>query len=305
MNLPIIYSPHRIGLKNNTLDYLFVPLSISSVIKSNPNSDVYFLNVNENYPITAPGLTNVDTRPFYDESCEVIRRVYKHLSTNKPEFELFCLERFFVLREFMKARKIEKAFIVETDVLVFEDLSTLFKPDIDAETKAYLSEQKCISLAYITLEYIDYYCSYVIECYSNPIKLEEITAFYQRYIDKGGKGGICDMTFCDYINKGMYSADSRYKAKNFSILYNFNEKSYHLDSFIGYDNILAKEGFLFDMTKSYIDGKVIKDIKFQDGRPFVESTEGKIWLGSVHCQGNAKALMSDYYTNAFSQISAR
>lgn len=301
MNVPIIYSPHKIGLKKNSLDFLFVPLSLSSVVKSNPNTDIYFLNVNENYPITVPGVNDVDVTGFYKKSCGPIRDSYKHLSTNQPEFELFCMERFFVLKDFMISNSIESAFLVETDVLIFENLNDFLsvKDGIDKDS-VFLSEKKCISLGYVTLKYLEYYCQYIIDCYCDPEKFGKIDGFYKSYREKGGMGGICDMTFCDYINKGMFGAKKEFSSKNMSAVYSnqFGEEML-FDSFIGRDFILERDD-KFIMAESYIDNKKIKNVKFSEGRPYVTDETGtKIRLASLHCQGNAKGLMADYFVRGF------
>jgi hypothetical protein len=299
MSVPIIYSPHSVGLKKNTLDYLFVPLSITSVIKSNPTSDVFFLNVNDNYPLAVSGVKNIDVRDYYNSACAEIRQSYKHLSTNQPEFELFCMERFFVIREFMRRENIDWAFLVESDVLLFENLNALLKSKGGiCSNRVHLSEKKCISLAYVSLEYIEYYCQYVINCYVQPEKFIKIAEFFKQYNEKGGKGGICDMTFCDYINKGMYGADKSYAAENISDLFvNDAKERVLIDSFIGRDFILDSD-VRFEMGKSYIDGKIIKKIELIDGVLSARILNGEsVKIGSIHFQGNAKALMSDYFCN--------
>jgi hypothetical protein len=299
MSVPIIYSPHSVGLKKNTLDYLFVPLSIASVVKSNPTSDVLFLNVNDNYPLAVTGVIDIDARGFYNSACAEIRQVYKHLSTNQPEFELFCMERFFVIREFMRRENIDWAFLVESDVLLFENLNALLKSKGGiCSNRVHLSEKKCISLAYVSLEYIEYYCQYVINCYVQPEKFIKIAEFFKQYNEKGGKGGICDMTFCDYINKGMYGADKSYAAENISDLFvNDAKERVLIDSFIGRDFILDSD-VRFEMGKSYIDGKIIKKIELIDGVLSARILNGEsVKIGSIHFQGNAKALMSDYFCN--------
>jgi len=299
MSTPIIYSPHKIGLKRNSLDYLFVPLSFSSVVKSNPTADVYFLNVNDNFPVSTPGITDVDATQFYSKACKPIRDCYKHLSTNQADFELFCMERFFVLKEFMAANAIDKAFLVETDVLVFEDLNSFIgcEGGISPE-KSYLSENKCISLGYVTLAYLEYYCNYIVSCYCDIEKFAKIESFYHKYREKGGMGGICDMTFCDYINKGMYGAERQYATENISKIFKkCTGQDYIFDSFIGRDFIIDLEAKIV-MTESYIDKKIIKDISFENGKPFVSFDDNiRLQLASLHCQGNAKGLMADFYVN--------
>lgn len=291
------------GLKNNSLDHLFVPISLSSVSNSNPDTEIYFLNINDNYPVSIPGIININSLDSYEKSRKEINIAYKHLSTNAKDFELFCMERFFTIRDFMKSKKIQKAFLVETDVLIFENLNSFINKNgglnIDEN---YLSENKCISLGFVSLDYLDYYCEYIIDCYSDINKFKKIEEQHEKYIKKGGKGGICDMTFCDYINRGAFNSKEEFKTKNISdIFHNNDNEEFLFDSFIGRDFILNRNSKLI-MKKSYIDEKIIKKVEFNKRKPYVEFENGKlIKMASIHCQGNAKSLMATFFVNSISR----
>lgn len=297
MKIPIIYSPHKIGLKKNSLDFLFVPISLASVVNSNPNTDIFFLNVNKDYKVTVPEIKDVDATSFYAAACSTIREFYQHLSTNDSSFELFCMERFFVIKEFMKLNSIDKAFLVETDVLVFQNLNSFLSLNGGINpNQTHLSERKCISLGYVTLSYLEHYCDYIVSCYRDGEKFKKIEQAFHNYREKGGMGGICDMTFCDYINNGMYGSDQAYTSENISKIVNNNiGKQFLFDSFIGRDFVLGMDKKII-MAESYIDKKKIKRIDFDDGRPKVTFDDhSEVQLGSIHCQGNAKGLMADYF----------
>ena len=299
MNVPIIYSPHLIGLKKNSLDYLFVPLSFASAIKTNPGTDIYFLNVNDNYTPDIKGLNVVDVRESYTTSTEGIKKIYQHLSSNHEVFELFCIERFFVIRDFMASNGMKSAFLIETDVLLLQNLNSVFSnADFFCFNRTYLSEKKCISLAHVTFEYIQHYCDFVTDCYTNITKFSKIESYFKAYQNKGAKGGICDMTFCDYINKGLFGAKKEMIVDNMSGVFSMTNDSYFFDSFIGRDHIIDSD-LKINMHQSYVDEKRIKKISFENRKATVNTTIGDLELCSIHCQGNAKALMSDYFVNFF------
>lgn len=298
--IPIIYSPHSIGLKKNTLDFLFVPLSFSSAVKSNPEADIYFLNVNKNYKPNISGINYVDMASEYESLTKEIKNAYVHYSTNHAEFELFCIERFFVILKFMQDKNFKNAFLIETDVILLQNLNQFFSQVDEFDfNKTYLSEKKCISLGYVTFDYIKSYCEYVLDFYKNTVKRNKLEVFYNNYIEKGNKGGVCDMFFCDYINKGLYGAKDLPSAENFSDLFTTTSgNSVIFDSFIGRDHILDKS-FKFEMEESYVDGKRIKKIRFDNGSFYVKTDEKSIELGSIHCQGSAKSLMADFFVRYF------
>lgn len=290
----IIYSPHLFGLKNNSLDSLFVPLSFASVKRSNPKSNIVFLDINKNIDIKYKSIDSVNCQKWSIPDLETLNKNYLHLSTNSKEFELFCISRFFYIREWMRKTSTKSTFIIETDVLLLRDLHEIVDADIFSSHAA-LSEKKCISFGWITEEYVENYCDYVNKIYSTPDLISSLQTSHAAYLEKGGKGGICDMSFCDYINRGAYGADKKYAANDVSKLIVEGNKNSFFDSFIGRDKLLGCPDLKFNMTNSKYDGKLIKDIEFANSECFANSNQGKIRMNSIHCQGNAKLLMSDYY----------
>ena len=64
-----------------------------------------------------------DIQPFVCPDSLELERNYQHNSPNPPAFERFCLQRFFYLREYMVARRLDRCWCLDNDVLVFGDLA--------------------------------------------------------------------------------------------------------------------------------------------------------------------------------------
>jgi len=100
-------------------DYL--KFSLAQAHKSNPLANIFLIGDNGNRNISDfVKHYNIDD---YFASALKLENVYQHFSCNSVEFELFCIQRWFVLLDFIKANKIEKFFYADSDVLIFSDLA--------------------------------------------------------------------------------------------------------------------------------------------------------------------------------------
>ena len=66
----------------------------------------------------APLGDHVDMNQYANQAVE-FQRYYVHLTTNGYQYELFCLQRWFILLEFMKAQGLDKCLHLDSDVLLF------------------------------------------------------------------------------------------------------------------------------------------------------------------------------------------
>lgn len=299
MSLPIVFSPHVFGLKKNSLDELYAPLSISSAEKTNPRSRIYFLNPpNSAARSFGPRISVVDCSSVSNANClSLLESSYVHLSTNRLDFELFCISRFFHLRDFFRAESLESAITIETDVLLFQDVEQalhLYSPT----PNVMLSDNKCISLGLITLEYLEYWCDFVLGIYTSPAYLDKLKSYYSSYSAGGKKGGICDMSFCDYINKGQFEADLGFRSANMSKMVSEASGSlFMFDNFISRPH--AESGQVVQMISSEVSGGLIKDFFFEGNNLYTFVNNSPCRMGSLHFQGNAKLLMASVYCSFF------
>src|SRR5437870_5654360 len=67
----------------------------------------------------------VDLRP-YDAAAREFAGLYVHLSTNHADFELVCFQRWFVLREFMREKGLDRCVYLDSDVMAYTDLAGEF-----------------------------------------------------------------------------------------------------------------------------------------------------------------------------------
>ncbi len=292
MNFEIVILPHAFGMKNPS-DLIFVPLMVDSLLRCNKNSKITFLNPNE-FLINISPVKEFSYKDSEVDGVTELTGSYVHLSTNARDFELFCIKRFFVLRHYMMIKKIQSCFVVETDLLFFDSFKSL--PNYFTENSSvFLSDHKCISTAFISIDFLNSFCNGVINFYKNNEYIKKLTNWFDNYSKSGGRGGICDMTFCDYIRRGQYDFD-QIKIEDFSKIYTIAGALASFDSFIGRTSHTGCSG-TFLMEQSPYDKKTIKKIIFRDGLAYAYLDDfTAVRMGSLHFQGSAKSLMGNYYT---------
>lgn len=75
---------------------------------------------------------NIPDFPFIEETLfherwAQLEPVYEHFSPNSPEFEKCCLRRWLVAAEYIRTTDIEQYVCIDSDVMVFTELSTALK----------------------------------------------------------------------------------------------------------------------------------------------------------------------------------
>lgn len=102
MALPIV-----IIHKGNS-DYL--AYSLTQVVATNPDADVYLIGDAKTKHFN--GLIKHFLLTNYWESAAEFGPKFVNLSTNGHDYELFCIQRWFVLHNFMEAKSLTDVFIL-------------------------------------------------------------------------------------------------------------------------------------------------------------------------------------------------
>ena len=95
MNIPIIFI--------HTGDPFYLNFSINQAHISNPNNQIYLITdvISNRYDFVK--YINIDT---LREEANKFKNVYKHMSTNPYNGELFCFQRWFILKQFCEINSI-------------------------------------------------------------------------------------------------------------------------------------------------------------------------------------------------------
>lgn len=124
--------------------------------------------------------------------------VYQHMSFGNRGYELFCIKRWFILRDECNARKIDKLFYCDSDVMLYTNISKyedrfgktlhLMKPEFASDTNPVASGH----CSFWTRELLNGFCWFAVKCYQDEGLLKKLQEHWDRR--KKLNGGVVDMT---------------------------------------------------------------------------------------------------------------
>ena len=115
MNIPIIVI-HR-----GTPFYLYPVLKQMRLF--NPDNRICLIS--DGIPDGCDFVEYHDINDYWDSSVE-FDKIYLHLSSNPRDYEMFCFQRWFVIRDFVQKQGFEYFLCVDSDVLLYCDVNNLF-----------------------------------------------------------------------------------------------------------------------------------------------------------------------------------
>ena len=90
------------------------------------DNDVILLNDNPNNfnKLKNDTCNIVNYRDYYINASK-FNKIYKHFSTNSYQLELICIIRWMCIYEYMKKHNIQRAFICDSDVLIYDNITNI------------------------------------------------------------------------------------------------------------------------------------------------------------------------------------
>lgn len=160
----------------------------------NPDADIYLLGDKDNNHYDYIIHIMVED---YMNSANEFEDVYEHMSSNLYNYELFCFQRWFVILDFVRSNNIKNFICLDSDVLVFCDITTALSKYID-EYDFTICNGYHPGFNLFHIESLDKFCQYMKQLYINPACLARLKSRYQTFILEKKPGGNCDMTAIDY-----------------------------------------------------------------------------------------------------------
>ena len=250
---------------------IYLIYCLAQAKKFNPQSDIFLLGDYSN-----KYLQLVKHRYFTDymEGAEEFEKVYadKHMNNSDFLYEIFCFQRWFIIRDFMRKNQIAKCVHIDTDVMLFANITEEQKK-FDASDLT-LSNKGSGHICFLKLKGIEDYCDFLIDFYTKPSLISILESLWEE--KKSRPGGICDMTL-------------------FNQYYQRNSHKIILTSDIINDSVYDPS---INVSDGYEMHNGIKNFYWVDGIPFcrhLESDKG-IKFNSIHFQGFAKDHMKAFCT---------
>ncbi|MBE7181024.1 MAG: hypothetical protein INR71_07420 [Terriglobus roseus] len=210
----------------------------------------------------------VDIREF-EQSRREFRSVYKHISVSDYEYEAFCYERWFVIRDFMRFES-EPLWVFDHDVLSFEGLINLGEGILwSKKSNPFMFNSAWTSLI-SGIEPLNVLTSYYTQVFEVRSLREALSIKYAWE----GSPHLSDM----YLLLELSELDG-----------SMFLDAYHRSEQIGIDQNMLQNmsiGARFELLHGY------KLVTWQQGKPLVKLRDGGYQrFYTLHFQGNAKYLM--------------
>lgn len=261
----------------------YLPFSLVQVTQTNPGNPVYLLGNKANGMYS--NLVYHKLISNYFNKAKAFAPLYQHHSTNPHDYELFCIQRWFVLLEFMEMENLDSCLYLDSDILYYSHaddeynaLKQLTRAGMTSVTKSphtnYVSSRKALQE----------FCDYITDCYATEAGKEKLMAYLAEHEGIHGKlGGISDMTF--FLH---------YRRENPELVYDLSQvKTIGTDTFC-YD-------ITIDTVADYLaDGRGLKKVEFRSSpqgvqQPLAQNQDGrKVRLVTLHFQGASKQYMHEF-----------
>jgi hypothetical protein len=265
MSLPIIF------IHTNYKDYLIY--SLLQAKYSNPDSPIILLgdSTNDCYSF-------IEHRKILDyySTAREFAKIYKHFhSLNSYQNELFCFQRWFMLRDFMTNHYLDKCLCLDSDVMFYTNVLEEQKKFADFDlTLSYGTSPHCVFVN--NLSALEKFCRFVVELYTDPNALTYIEQTMQKCIENNLYGGVSDMTAFKVFQE---TADCR-----------IGEITTIIEGSTYDHNMNLSEDFKIENG--------IKAIYFLDKQPYCKHIPSgqPIRFNALHFQGKAKTSMKEHFT---------
>lgn len=221
---------------------------------------------------------------------------YVQMSDYSKKYEISFWKRMFLLEEWMKVHKADKAFLLDSDIVTFANYTTDVYPLLPQWCVAGLTFPEkqdnffwaaSTHFSYWTLEGIESFTNFCIDTYTNKNNLRNLLeAKHQWHLENRFPGGVSEMTLLY-----LWSKDN-------SRVYNFAQA---LEGIAADHSISTSTNYHED---EYIVRFGVKHFVFKDGVPYGhnKALKKKVKFICLHCQGDAKLAMKLLISNRWRKL---
>ena len=280
MSLPIII--FHLGNRE------YVHLCLKQAKKYNTNV-ILLTDVPDIYKDT--GATCVNYQKYASRISE-FQKLYKHFSTNSYQLELICIIRWFVVYDYMKEFKIERAFICDSDVLIYDNIEKIDNEYLKSYDFMLCSSHSKDVTGGQSIWNFNKLQDFVIFCFKfYKQQMPNIEKWHKTYT---APGGICDMTLLYYYAHNQETFVGL-QLPTFPTI--DNDLTQIFGNTLTFDLHLATHGNHLYPEDYETDNRNNKKIKYIDNQAycFNKRLNKDIKFILLHFQGKNKAIMKDYY----------
>ena len=159
---------------------------------TNPNSEIFLISDKENKKYSKYS-TFVDISKIQSLESKSFKENYIHLGKSAPNYEMFCMLRWIILRDFMREYNIKECLHIDSDILIFSDLNKALNPF--SNYKISLAHNLALTMHIKDIEILNEFSKYLLFKYTNENELNKLKDMYYKTdrINNGVAGSISDM----------------------------------------------------------------------------------------------------------------
>ena len=159
---------------------------------TNPNSEIFLISDKENKKYSKYSIF-VDISKIQSLESKSFKENYIHLGKSAPNYEMFCMLRWIILRDFMREYNIKECLHIDSDILIFSDLNKALNPF--SNYKISLAHNLALTMHIKDIEILDEFSKYLLFKYTNENELNKLKDMYYKTdrINNGVAGSISDM----------------------------------------------------------------------------------------------------------------
>ena len=226
----------------------------------------------------------IDANQLEISGYERFKTLYKHMSTNRTEFELGCFKRYYLLQAFINKMHFDTCFMMDSDVCVYADLTHMNLGRYDVACGVVDDEIPNIWCAsphssFWTKDALNRFLEFMEATYEkHDSGLYDIWEYHQK---NGIFGGVSDMVLLR-----LYINDEQRQWKNLAIA----DKGEVFDDNVNCScNYIGQE---YRMRKLLFH-RQIKKVIFDKGRAYLLNMQNeRVLTPVIHAQGEAKMYIS-------------
>ena len=254
--------------------------SIRQARKLNPDAKIFLIGDKERKKLSKYS-TFVDIDSLNSSDIDLLEEAYVHLGKSSRAFEIFCIKRWFILRNLMLNHKIDRCLHIDSDVMLFCNVSTTFESL--SKYDAALTSNLAITMNINNIEVLKSFCNFAIETYTNEKRLNRLkNIYYSGRHNEGELGSISDMDLSrDFFSSSSFSL--------FDLSRIYNESVFDCSIIAGHPSFRMKRKMKYEM----------KEIFFEDNTPYcmyLQNNEySKLKINSMHFISYSKIYMKKVF----------
>lgn len=233
--------------------------TLRKIKETNKNANIFLISDKE-YKEYFKYSSFVDIKKVIKEESIEFKNKYIHLGKSNPNYEMFCMQRWIILKDFMKEYNIRECFYIDSDILLFSDLNEALNPFNKYNIS--LANNLGLSMYIKDVKVLEEFSKYLLFKYTNEKEINKLKSMYYddpNRVNNGVAGSISDMDLSrDFFSNFNLPVGNLSEIENDSV----------------FDSAIVYGGAEFEMLKK---GKYqMKKIFFENNIPFCNYSKDKI-----------------------------